>query len=193
MSELSELSELLAELTGGDDVRAEAAIPRLVALGAEAVPALLDLTHSADTDTRWWAVNALAQSRHARTEDLLPLLSDPAPEVRAAAALGVCSHPDEKAVAVLIKSLVDQDSLTAGLAAKALVAVGAPAVPALIEVMPGAQNGVRILAIRALAEIKDQRSIKTLMSALADDSALVQYWAREGLDRLGLDMVYGKP
>jgi len=187
------LNDLLAELTSGDDVRAEAAIPGLLALGSDSIPALVNLTHSEDTDARWWAVNALAQSPHARTEDLLPLLSDSAPEVRAAAALAVCSHPDESAVPALIQSLQDQDSLTAGLAGKALTVVGSPSVPALIEVMQGARNGVRILAIRALAEIKDQRAIKTMMSALEDESALVQYWAKEGLDRLGLNMIYGKP
>jgi HEAT repeat protein len=190
---MPELDNLLADLASGDDARAESAISGLLALGAAPVPALVDMTRSKDTDSRWWAVRALAQSPHARTEDLLPLLNDPASEVRAAAALAVCSHPDEMAVPALVKSLSDEDSLTAGLAAKALVAVGSPAVPALIEVIQGAKNGVRILAIRALAELKDHRAIKTMMSALEDESAVVQYWAKEGLDRLGLNMVYGKP
>jgi HEAT repeat protein len=113
--------------------------------------------------------------------------------VRAATALALCSHPDEKAIPALIRSLGDEDSLTAGLAGNALVAIGGPSVPALIEVMQGAKNGIRILAVRALAEIKDHRAIKTMMSALEDESAVVQYWAKEGLDRLGLNMVYGKP
>jgi len=187
------LSDLLADLTSGDDSRAELAIPALVALGFDSIPALVDLTRSKDTDSRWWAVRALAQSPQARTEDLLPLLNDSASEVRAAAALAICSHPDESAVPVLIKSLGDEDSLTAGLAGNALVAVGGPSVPALIEVIQEAKSNVRILAVRALAEIKDHRAIKTMMSALEDESAVVQYWAKEGLDRLGLSMVYGKP
>lgn len=187
------LNDLLADLASGDDARAESAIPGLMALGVTSIPALVNMTRSKETDARWWAVRALAQSPHTRTEDLLPLLNDSAPEVRAAAALALCNHPHEKAVSALIQSLADEDSLTAGLAAKALVAVGSPAVTALIEVMQGAKNGVRILAIRALADIKDQRAIKTMMSALEDESAIVQYWAREGLDRLGLNMVYGKP
>jgi HEAT repeat protein len=187
------LNDLLADLTSGDDARAESAIPGLLALGIDAIPALVELTRSKDTDSRWWAVRALAQSPHARTEDLLPLLNDSAPEVRAATALALCSHPDEKTIPALIRSLGDEDSLTAGLAGNALVAIGGPSVPALIEVMQGAKNGVRILAVRALAEIKDHRAIKTMMSALEDESAVVQYWAKEGLDRLGLNMVYGKP
>jgi len=187
------LNDLLAELTSGDDTRAESAIPDLVALGSDSIPALVDLTRSTDADNRWWAVRALAQSPHARTEDLLPLLNDSAPEVRAATALAICSHPGESAVPALIKSLADEDSLTAGLAGNALVAIGDPSVPGLIEVVNEAKSSVRILALRALAEIKDHRAIKTMMAALEDESAIVQYWAKEGLDRLGLNMVYGKP
>jgi len=44
-----------------------------------------------------------------------------------------------------------------------------------------------------LAEIADHSAIPALMSALEDDSVMVQHWAEEGLERLGLDMVYLKP
>jgi len=144
-------------------------------------------------DHRWWAVRALAESPHTRTEDLIPLLRDSATEVRAGAALALCSHPGEDAVPALIKALEDADSLTAGLAGNALAAIGGPSVPALLEVMKDAPANIRIIALRALAEIKDHRAIKTMMDALSDESAIVQYWAKEGLDRLGLNMVYGKP
>ncbi|MBI5841401.1 MAG: HEAT repeat domain-containing protein [Chloroflexi bacterium] len=187
------LNDLLAELTSGDDSRAESAIPGLTAMGEDSIPALLDLTHSPDSDHRWWAVRALANSPHTRTENLVPLLSDSAPEVRAATALALCSHPHESAVPALIKTLADEDSLTAGLAGNALAAIGVPSVLALLEVMKEAGVGVRIIALRALSEIKDHRAIKTMMDSMSDDSAIVQYWAKEGLDRLGLNMVYIKP
>jgi hypothetical protein len=32
-----------------------------------------------------------------------------------------------------------------------------------------------------------------MMKALDDDSAVIQHWAREGLERLGLDLVFMKP
>jgi hypothetical protein len=32
-----------------------------------------------------------------------------------------------------------------------------------------------------------------MMQVMEEDSALLQYWAKAGLDRLGLDMVYLKP
>jgi len=47
--------------------------------------------------------------------------------------------------------------------------------------------------MRALAEITDHRAIPALMAALDDESVMVQHWAEEGLERLGLDMVYLKP
>jgi HEAT repeat protein len=187
------MQELLAELISGDDARAEHSIPALTALDMAVMPALLDLTRANEADIRWWAVRALAASPHTRTEDLLPLLSDSAPEVRAAAALAICNHPDECAVIGLVKSLEDADPLVAGLAGNALVKIGSSSVPSLLEVMKEAPTGIRILALRTLSEICDQRAIPAMMKSLGEESALLQYWATEGLQRLGLDMVYMKP
>ncbi|MFN8383613.1 MAG: HEAT repeat domain-containing protein [Anaerolineales bacterium] len=187
------MKELLADLTSGDDERAEKAIPAITDLGSAAIPALLDLTHSEDVDSRWWAVRALAASPHTRTVDLLPLLSDSAPEVRAATALALCHHPHEVAVEVLIRALSDEDALTAGLAGNALVKIGSPSVPSLLKVMNEAPIGIRIVVLRTLSEIRDHRAIPVMMKCMSEESAFLQYWAQEGLERLGLDMVYMKP
>jgi HEAT repeat protein len=164
-------------------------------LGKAAIPSLLELTRAAEPDTRWWALRALAASPHTQTEDLIPHLSDSAPEVRSAAALALCTHPGESAVPALIHTLADKDSLTAGLAGNALVKIGSPSVPALLTVMDEAPVNIRTrcVALRALSEIRDQRAIPVLMKSLSEDSAVLQYWAQEGLERLGLDMVYIKP
>lgn len=187
------MQDLLAELTSGDDERAENSIPALTALGWAALPALLDLTRAEETDTRWWAVRALAASPHIRTVDLIPLLSDSSPEVRAAAALALCNHPHEDAVKALIQSLADEDALTAGLAGNALAKIGSPSVPSLLKVMNEASTGIRIVALRALGEIGDQRAIPMMMKCMGEESAVLQYWAQAGLERLGLNMVYIKP
>lgn len=187
------MRDLLNELTSGDDTRAENAIPALVELGAAVVPALLDLTRAGDVDVRWWAVRALAASPHTQAGDLIPLLADSSPEVRSAAALALCNHPHESAVGALIRSLADEDQLTAGLAANALALVGGASVPGLLEVMEKGPTGVQILALRALSEIRDHRAIPVMMKCLGGDSAILRYWAQEGLTRLGLDMVYVKP
>ena len=187
------LNELLADLTSGDETRAENAVPGLVGLGEDAFPALRDLLKSTDADQRWWALRTLAQSPQARTEWLLPLLDDSTPEVRQAAALGLCSHPDEAAVKPLVRALSDEDAMVSELARNALVVIGKPAVSFLLEVPKDAPQKVRINALRALAEIVDYGAIPTLMAALEEDSAMLQHWAEEGLERLGLNMLYLKP
>src|SRR3990172_12873465 len=90
--QINNMQALLAELTSGDDTRAENSIPALTQLGMAVIPPLLDLTHAEEADTRWWAVRALAASPHTLTVDLLPLLNDSAPEVRAATALALRSE-----------------------------------------------------------------------------------------------------
>jgi len=187
------MKDLLDELTSGDDERAENSIPAIVDLGAAAIPPLQELTRARDADSRWWAVRALAASTHARAAHLLPLLDDSVSDVRAAAALALCNHPDESAIPALIKSLADDDAITASLAMTALVKIGKPATESLIEVATNSKTGIRILVLRALSEICDQRAIPILMKSMSEESAVLQYWAQIGLERLGQDMVYIKP
>ncbi|HJS20130.1 MAG TPA: HEAT repeat domain-containing protein [Anaerolineales bacterium] len=198
---MNTLKGLLDDLTGGDETRAEAAVPQLVAMGEAAIPSLLDLTRSTDSDVRWWGLRALASSPHSRTEWLIPFLNDPAPEVRQCSALGLAGQPDESAVQPLVHALNDEDSMVASLAANALVKIGGAAVPSLVDAVKrppepfegsGSQSQ-RIHALRALAEIRDPRAIPVMMQVMQEDSALLQHWAQEGLERLGLDMVYIKP
>ena len=75
----------------------------------------------------------------------------------------------------------------------ALVKIGKVAVPSLIEVATRASLSTRIHVLRALAEIRDPRAIPVMMQVMEEDSVLLQHWAKEGLERLGLDMVYIKP
>jgi hypothetical protein len=190
---MSELKVLLADLLSGDENRAEAAVPELIALDEQALPALLDEVHSADADGRWWIVRALAGLAHTRTEDLLPFLDDSASEVRQAAALALSGHPGESAIPGLIRALRDEDPMLGGLAGNALGRVGTASTPALLEVLDEAPQAVRILAMRTLSELKDHRAIPAMLKALDEDSALIQHWAREGLEQLGLNMIFMKP
>ena len=187
------LASLLHGLVSGDETRAENAVTALVDLGEDAIPALLDLTHSPDADSRWWAVRTLAQSPLSRTEWLVPFLNDPAPEVRQCAALGLAVKPDESAIQPLIRALSDEDGMVGSLAVNTLVRIGSAAVPSLIEVVKNEKQSARIHALRALAEISDHRAIPVMMKVMDEDSALLQHWAQEGLERLGLNMVYIKP
>jgi HEAT repeat protein len=187
------LERLLGDLASGDEARADAALSQLVDMGQAAVSGLKDLTRSTDPDTRWWAVRGLASLSQAPAEWLVPFLNDPAPEVRQCAALGLAGKPDEGAVDSLVRALNDDDSMTASLASNALIKAGSAAVPALIKAVKHGAASQRIHALRALAEIRDHRAIPVMMNVMQEDSALLQHWAQEGLERLGLDMVYIKP
>jgi HEAT repeat protein len=190
---VSPLEVLLRDLTSGDETRAEEAVHSLIDLGKESVPALLDLTRSPDVDHRWWGLRVLAQSSHAQAEWLVPFLHDPAREVRQCAALGLAIKPAESATQPLVEALSDEDGMVSSLAVNALVKIGKAAVPALIDVVKNGAQSARIHALRALAELRDHRAIPVMMKVMEEDSALLQHWAKEGLDRLGLDMVYIKP
>jgi len=190
---VTSLQELLNDLTGRDETRAEGAVSALIDLGEEAIPALLDLTRSPDVDHRWWGLRVLAQSPHCKAEWLVPFLSDPAREVRQCAALGLAIKPEEEVIQPLVQALSDEDSMVNSLAVNALVKIGSAVVPALIDVVKAASQTARIHALRALAEIRDHRAIPVMMKVMEEDSVLLQHWAKEGLDRLGLDMVYIKP
>ena len=187
------LQSLLQDLVSGDEARAEDAVTALIELGQDVIPALRDLTLSPDADSRWWALRTLAQSPLLRTEWLVPFLNDPSPEVRQCAVLGLAVKPDEHATSSLVQALGDEDSMVCSLAVNALVKIGGAAVPSLIEVVKGKKQSARIHALRALAEIGDQRAIPVMMSVMDEDSALLHHWAQEGLERLGLNMVYIKP
>ena len=195
---MSSLQNLLNDLISGDEARAERAVSPLIDLGEEAIPALLDLTKSSDADQRWWGLRVLAQSPSPSGTSrqagwLVPFLNDPAPEVRQCAALGLAARPDEAAIQPLIRALSDEDGMVGGLAVNALVKIGSAAVPSLIEAVKSASQPARIHALRALAEIRDHRAIQVMMQVMGEDSALLQHWAKEGLERLGLNMVYIKP
>ena len=192
---VSDLQHLLDDLSSGNEARAEAAVPGLIALGQDAIPALRKLAQSPDVDSRWWAIRTLAQSPLCQAEWLVPfLLHDPAPEARQCAALGLALKADENAIGPLVQALRDADSMTGNLSMNALVKLGKDAVPALIEcVKDKSSQSARILALRALAEIRDHRAIPVMMQVMQEGSVLLEHWAKEGLERLGLDMVYIKP
>lgn len=190
---VSELDELTSELNCGDDERAEAAAAKLAQAGKAALPRLRRLLKSTKPDERWWAVRTLAAMEQPRTDLLAKALGDKSAEVRAAAALALAAHPDDTTIPDLVRALGDEDSLVSTLCVNALVSLGSACVPALLDAFPTANPRGRIQIMRALAALKDTRAISVMLKATEDDSAMLGYWAREGLDALGLTMVYLTP
>jgi len=188
---LPSLEALLAELTSGDELQAEAAAARLAAFGPAAVKALLARLAASDMDSRWWSVRTLAEieTESARAA-VRQALSDPDPSVRQCAALGLRRAVSPSDTEPLLAALGDSDALVRRLAGDALSALGLPAVEFLSAAARSIHPSTRIEAVRALARSRRPEAIPALHSALEDPSALVQHWAERGLEDLGQDMVY---
>jgi len=189
---LPSTTELVAELIGGDETAAERAASQLAQRRGAQVD-VLELLDSVDAEHRWWAVRCLAAMSAPRPDWFTRALEDEEASVRAAAALALAAHPTASTAGPLVTALSDSENLVAVMAVHALSKIGEAAVPALVDAYPGAPPRGKIQIMRALAELGDPRSIRLMMAALEEDSAAVQYWAQEGLDRLGLTMVYLKP
>ncbi len=190
---MTDQAGLLRQLTSGDDDRAEAAAISLAQAGEAVLPGLTHLLKSRDTDGRWWAVRTLAAMRAPRIDLILGALADRSAEVRAAAALALAAHPEPAAIPDLTRALGDEDNLVSTLCVNALISIGKECVPALLEAYPGENQRGRIQIMRALAAIRDPGAIAVMLKATEDESAMLNYWAREGLEGLGLNMIYLKP
>jgi HEAT repeat protein len=190
---MNNLDGYIGELICGDERRAEAAIQQIQPYGEEAIDSLEPLLNSKEADHRWWAVFALAGINSPRVPILLKnQLDDPVLSVRQGAVLGLRQQPSDEAVPQLIACLKDEDPLMVHLAAAALAAVGSASVPPLLELLKNSPLPVRLEILRALRSIGDTRSIPALFEALEEDSALMEHWANEGLERMGVGMNFFK-
>jgi HEAT repeat protein len=190
---MTDLELLLANLISADDELAEGSVRQLVSEREVATPRLLELRNSSDVDARWWAYCALGQMPDADANWFLPGLDDPSPDVRECAAMALCHNPDNSAIPKLITALDDHDRMVATLSVRGLVEIGKDAVPDLISVLETGTPTARIEAAHALSDIRDPRAIPVFMAALGSDSELVKFWAEQGLQNLGSEMVYFKP
>ncbi len=188
------LQSLRAAIARGDDEATERAAQALITAGESVVPALLALSREGDPEARWWALRILSEIKHPDVPSRLrEALHDPAPEVRQVAALGLRHQPTAEAVPDLIALLSGEDRLLASLAADALAAVGKAATGPLIQILREGTPAAKIEAARALAQLGDKDSISALFEALDSPSPFVEYWANEGLERMGVGMVFFKP
>jgi HEAT repeat protein len=188
------LQAYLEAISQGDDQSAQGRLPALIRQGEAALERLTPLLNHPNPDIRWWVVRALAEIQaDSAARLLIKSLGDEDVTVRQCAALALCRRPDIRAVPDLISTLGEPDRLLARLAGQALISLGPPAVPSLIEVMRGGPHIARLEAARALALIGDSRAIPVLFEALDDQSAYVGFWSDEGLDRMGVGMVFFKP
>jgi HEAT repeat protein len=194
---MPDLNQLLADLTSGDELRAEAAAVQFVQLGEPAFTALEKLCQDSDPDIHWWALRALSEFSGTDTSPIfIKALTDPNPEIQSCAALSLRHHPDPKAIPKLIALLGHPDKLLSRLAGDALIAHGFQATKGLINLIESSDNHnqlSRVEAVRALAAIQDPGSISTLFTIYQEGSSMMQHWAEEGLSNMGIGMVFFDP
>ncbi len=191
---MQDLEFCLSELFSNDDDRAELAAQQISSFGDTALLDLQETMTSPNADIRWWSVRAIAEFDSKATNALLiRSINDNETDVRQCAAQSLGIQADPNSIPVLINALNDEDSLVARLAANALIAIGEASVMPLIGFIKTPDSPARYEAMRALALIVDERSVPTLFDALDDDSTLIDYWANEGLERLGIGMTFFSP
>ena len=90
-------------------------------------------------------------------------------------------------VSDLAQALRSEDPATREGACKALIALGRPAVPPLVDTLSDPQDHARREAARALSRIHDPSSAPALVLALEDELPGVRWIAGEGLIAMGRD------
>ena len=189
-----ELSSIASNFASDSDLVADQTARELAELGSQNLEVYQQLLDDERPDVRWWAVRSLAEIESPGvTPQLIRALDDADIAVRQCAALALQQQPDTQAIPALIQQLNASDQLLRRLAGDALIAAGGDAVPALLEVMQDSPKQARIEAARALALIGDTRAIPDLFKALDDESALMEHWAGEGLEKMGVGMVFFSP
>lgn len=191
---MATLGDLLQGLTSGDSQRAEQAALELPKHQEAALQKLTQLINNENADIRWWAARALAGfTQPAAGEMLAAALADPDASVRQCAALALSKRPHAAAIPGLVANLQAEDLLLARLAADALVALGAAAVEPLIAALETVQQNGKVEAARALALIGDTRAVSALFKLLDSDSVVLEHWASQGLEKMGVGMSFFTP
>lgn len=197
-SKVGLLKQFIAARASGNDQYSEEAAQRLSELPTDQLELAIAYFHDQlkdhDAEVRWWAVRALSEIPSPETPKLIcSMLDDPSLDVKRCAALGMRLRSDPEYLPRLLSLLTDPDHLTSRLAGEAITAIGELAVQPLLDLMENLSIGARINAMRTLAKIADPKATQTLIKALDDPSMLIEYWANEGLERMGTGMIFFQP
>jgi HEAT repeat protein len=157
-------------------------------IGNQAVPAVSRALGSPNEDVRILATGVLANIGGKETiEPLARALADPNVEVRRLATDALRTSADARAVQYLVRALEDEDWHVYVAARDALVHIGQPAVPALVEVFrkrAATDERVALLAQQALTRI-GKPAIPALIEELTSPNAKAREWAAIALGEIG--------
>ena len=156
---------------------------------AEAIPYLMDSLR----DSFWWyerdqavldLLGAIAGFGRAVVPNLIEALSDKEGTVRKFAAMLLARLPDERALEPLSISLYDTHPDVCKASAEALAAIGAPALPILLDALQHPEAWIRQQAVMGLTKTHDAQVVPALLNLLGDESREVRKQAVESLGQL---------
>jgi HEAT repeat protein len=155
----------------------------IVALGAPAVPFLIESLQHASENTVATAIGSLGKMGEKRAvEVLISSLVGTNSRVRVRSAEALGNIGDRRATVPLMACLKERNSSLRSAAAEALGKIkDAKAVDALISVLEDKNKGTRLAAVKALGEIGDARAAEAVAKLLKDPNGKVKAAAAKAL------------
>ncbi len=161
---LDQLAQLLGHRENGVN---DQVYPKIIALGKEAVPALLRQADSPDAILREYTLAALGTLRAREAFDaLVTALKDTGFERRYIAAWALGQLGDARGVAPLIAALDDDNETVRRYATRSLIKLDRHAVEPMIAALPNATVRAAGYLIRALGDIGDTRAVEPLLEQI---------------------------
>ena len=141
----------------------------------EAIPYLMEALH----DSYWWyerdqaanhLLDAIAEMGTAVVPSLIEALSDNEGTVKKYAALLLARLPDQRALEPLSISLYDTHFDVCRASAEALAAIGAPALPILLDALRHPEAWLRQQAVIGLTKSRDPQVVPALLNMMNDEN-----------------------
>jgi HEAT repeat protein len=178
------IASLVDSLNDFDSRVARASLTGIQQVGPSAVPALETAARNESLKERiaaTWALGGIGDSTALAA--IRQSLSDPAPDVRlaAAASLGTSANPD--AAPLLIPMLGDTNGLVASAASNSLHLLGGPAIPLLVSTLDSSNQGAAFYASSALRQIGDQ-AVPAIERAVGSSSDSQKIWCAVTLGQI---------
>jgi HEAT repeat protein len=160
---------------------------RLVRVGSDAVPALIEAAASPSREVRLEAARALAEMRDpAGFDAILKQLDDPDSFVQYEAAYDLGVLGDERAVGPLVERLRrSDDSGASNGAAQFVDRLGSAAVGPLLQVMADGSPDAKACAAHNLASIGDESALEPVAKLADTSDGMQRVAAVEALGRFG--------
>jgi HEAT repeat protein len=184
---LPEIERCIAELDGSDLVRS-LAHSRLVTLGSDAVPPLINTMQAQTGRKAWEAAQILGELADPRGfQPLLELLHSRNPLLGEAAVKALLRYQEEDILPYLLDALPQAHIIVQQSMILVLERLADPrAADTLMSLLPALDSPtLRCVVIRTLASLGTMQAIPLITSYLDDENHHVREWAANALERLG--------